>query len=163
MKRTTRRLLTLLAALALLGAACGDSDDDGDDTPATTAAAEAGDGVEMAPASITADAQESDGTTVVVASITLPSPGFIAVHGDGDGGPGPVIGHSDLLPAGESTDVEVTLDEPLSGDATIWPMAHIDVDGDGVYEFLPPEETTDGPALTEEGDVAVVPAEVTVG
>lgn len=37
-----------------------------------------------------------------------------AVHGNADGGPGPVIGHSELFPAGTSTEVVVTLDEPLT-------------------------------------------------
>ena len=134
-----------------------DDDHSGDD------AMEDGDGPATMPASITADAQDSDGTTVVVASITLPAPGFIAVHGDGGGSPGPVIGHSDLLPEGESTEVSITLDTPLAETGDVYPMAHIDINDNGVYEFNPPEETVDAPALTEAGDVAVVPATVTVG
>jgi plastocyanin len=115
----------------------------------------------MEPASVTFDAQESEGTTITVVSVELPSPGFVAVHADGGGSPGPVIGHSDLLPAGTSTDVAITLDEPLTVDTALFPMAHIDTDGNGLYEFGA-VEGVDGPALTADGDVAVVTADVTV-
>ena len=115
--------------------------------------------VAMGPAEITFEAQDSDGTTITVASITLPSPGYIAVHGNLDGGPGPVVGHSDLLPAGTSTNVVVTLDEPLGATDMLFPMAHIDVNGNGEYEF--PGE--DLPATTADGGIAVVGALVTVG
>ncbi len=114
------------------------------------------------PSALQADPQTSDGTTIVVASVELPAPGFIAVHADADGAPGPVIGHSDLLPAGTSTDVEVTLDTPLDGSATVWPMVHIDMDGDGVYTFMPPDNAIDVPGLTADGDVAVIPVEIEV-
>jgi hypothetical protein len=116
----------------------------------------------MSPAEVVFDAQTSDGTSIVVASVTLPSPGFIAVHGNADGGPGPVIGHSELLPAGTSTKVVVTLDEPLTATDLVFPMAHIDVDGNGEYGFIPPDITIDLPATTADGAVAVVGAEVTV-
>ena len=160
MRKSTRSLAALFAVLVLIAAACGD-----DEPEADTAAAddEMADEVALAPAAVVAEAQDSDGSSVVVASVTLPSPGFIAMHGDGGGSPGPVIGHSDLLPAGESIDVVVMLDTPLTESGVVFPMVHIDVDGDGVYEFFPPDETTDGPGLTDAGDVAVVPAEIAVG
>ncbi len=109
-------------------------------------------------AAIEADDRESDGTTVVIASVTLPEGGFVVIHSDQAGAPGPVIGHSDALPAGTSTDVEVTLDQPLTGPATVWPMAHVD-DGNGSYEF----PGADVPATDAEGKVVVLPINVTVG
>ncbi len=164
------RFPILLLTFALFAAACS-SDSDGAATTTTdgaggetTAASSDGDAAPpTTPASITAEDQTSDGSTIVVASITLPAPGFIAVHGDAGGSPGPVIGHSDLLPAGESTDVSITLDEALTASGPVFPMAHIDINDNGVYEFNPPDETTDSPATTEAGDVAVVPAQITVG
>ncbi|HSM02349.1 MAG TPA: cupredoxin domain-containing protein [Acidimicrobiia bacterium] len=158
-----RRVTALVIPVVLIVAACGDDDATTTTTPTTIAptttvsAAPA-----MSPAEVVFEDQASDGATIVVASVTLPSPGFIAVHGNADGAPGPVIGYSDLLPAGTSTDVGITLDDPLEATDLVFPMAHIDVDGDGVYEFFPPEETVDGPALTADGDVAVVGGEVTV-
>ena len=167
-----RSLLAVGVAATLVLAACGGDDDDdasSDTTSGTTegpaeepaeSSVDAG-AVAMQPASVTFDAQDSDGTMIVVASVELPADGFIAVHGDGGGSPGPVVGHSDLLPAGTSTDVMVMLDAPLEADTTLYPMAHIDTDGNGVYEFGS-VEGVDGPALTADGDVAVVGADVTV-
>lgn len=162
---------TICAALILVVAACGGSDATDttsapEETTATTAVAEttttAPPGPATAPAEVVFEDQESDGTEIVVASVTLPSPGFIGVHGNDGGAPGPVVGHSDLLPAGTSTDVTVTLDTPLESTDLIFPMAHIDVNENGEYEFMPPDEVTDGPASTADGEVAVVGAEVTV-
>lgn len=56
----------------------------------------------------------------------------------------------------------VTLDMTVTESAVVFPMAHIDMDGDDVYEFFPLDETTDLPATAEEGKVAVVPANITI-
>ncbi len=126
----------------------------GDDAGATN-------GPAMQPASITFDAQISDGTTITVANVELPAAGFIAVHSDGGGSPGPVIGVSDLLPAGASSDVSIMLAEPLTADSTVFPMVHIDTNTNGVYEFGT-VDGADGPGVTADGDVAVVGGAVTV-
>jgi hypothetical protein len=162
----SKYVIAATAVLAIVVAAC-DAETEATTTTAagagpTTSAVEA-EGPPTAPSALTAETQESDGTTIVVASVTLPAPGFIAVHGDDAGSPGPVVGHSDLLPAGESTDVTVTLDEPLTESGTLWPMVHIDINDNGEYEFFPPDETIDGPGVDDAGDVAVIPVEVTVG
>ena len=164
-----RRSIVVLFALGLLLAACG-----GDDVSETTTTTEAvattagptpsttEAGPAISPAEVVFEDQESDGSSIVVASVSLPSPGFIAVHGNADGGPGPVIGNSELLPAGVSTDVVVELDSPLATSDLVFPMAHIDMDGDGVYEFMPPDNAIDIPATTSDGSVAVVGGEVIV-
>ncbi len=166
----TRYLIALLA-LALVVAACGSgsADDEAAETtqaPGTTTTAVASEPETAAPATAPAEvvfaAQSSDGSSILVASVTLPSGGFIAVHASADGAPGPVVGHSDLLPAGTSTDVVVVLDEPLAATGVLFPMAHIDMDGDGVYTFAPPDNAIDIPAATADGGIAVVGAEVTV-
>ena len=41
--------------------------------------------------------------------------------------------------------------------------AHVDVDGDGDYYFMPPDIAIDLPASTADGAIAVVGAEVTIG
>lgn len=158
-----RRLALMVSAFALVAVACADTAVDETTTAETTATTEeAAEGPAVAPAEVVFEAQTSDGTSIVVASVTLPSPGFIGVHSNADGGPGPVIGHSELLPAGTSTDVVVTLDEPLTATDLLFPMVHIDFDQDGEYDFFPPDITDDIPGQTESGDVAVVGAEVTV-
>lgn len=166
-----RRLTVTFAVLAVVLAACATSEDTTTAPVDTTAAPEAttaAPGDEAAdpatsPAEVVFEDQSSDGATIVVASVTLPAAGFIAVHGNADGGPGPVVGHSELLPAGTTTDVVITLDTPLAETDLLFPMAHIDMDQDGVYTFFPPDDVIDGPATTADGDVAVVGAEVTVG
>lgn len=162
-----KRITAAVLGLGLLLAACG-----GDDTAETTTTEEQSTTTEappatepappISPAEVVFEAQDSDGNSVVVGSVTLPAPGFIAVHSNADGAPGPVIGNSDLLPEGTSTDVIVQLDTPLESTDMLFPMAHIDMDGNGVYEFAPPDNAIDIPALTADDAVAVVGAEVTV-
>ncbi len=152
------RLAVLLVGLGLIAAACSSTTD----TTTTTTAEVADLTPATGPAAITVEDQMSDGTTIVIRSVELPSAGFIAVHADNGGSPGAVIGHSALLPAGTSRDVVVTLDTPLEGTSVVWPMAHIDVDGDGEYTFAPPDNAIDVPAITADGNVAVAPAAVTL-
>jgi hypothetical protein len=159
--------LGALSALTLIVAACTPA---GEPEPATTTDAppqattteRMDEGPATSPAEIVFEAQSSDGTSIVVASVTLPAPGFVAVHSNADGKPGAVIGNSELLPAGTSTDVVVTLDQPLEATDMVFPMVHIDIDGDGEYTFAPPYDLVDTPATTADGGVAVTGAEVTV-
>ncbi len=155
-----------IVVIAVVLAACSDTEDTTTTTaPAeeTTTVAPEAEAPATAPADIVFEAQESDGSSIVVASVTLPAAGFIAVHSNADGGPGAIIGHSDLLQAGTTTDVVVVLDTPLAATDLLFPMVHIDIDGDGVYTFEPPDNAVDTPGATAGGDIAVVGAEVTVG
>ena len=161
-----KQLISLVAALTLFGAACGSDDDSADTTAAsgaadtTTAATDAPDDTitepVTGPATISASDQSGDGTTVSVASVSLPTDGFVVVHADGGGSPGPILGWSDLLPAGDNTDVVVELQEPLTESAIVYPMAHVGANGNGEYEFMPPDVTIDVPATTADGAVAVL-------
>jgi hypothetical protein len=139
-----KKIALVVIAVALVGAACSTTED----TTTTTATLEA---PPTGPSSVTFEDQDSDGASVVIASVTLPADGFIAVHADNNGSPGAVIGHSDLLSAGDSTDVTVTLDEAITESTTLWPMAHIDIDRDGQYTFEPPDNAIDVPGHTADG------------
>lgn len=185
-----KRVLAILFAITLVAAACGDDDAadtataDADETAPAAADASSEDEAaedemtdeemaqmddeEMAapmtgPAEIAADDQTGDGSTVLIASVTLPGAGFVAIHSDGDGGPGPVIGHSDLLPAGESLDIVVTLDTMIDAETTLFPMLHIDANENGEYDFAPPDVTDDVPATKADDAVAVLPINYTIG
>ena len=163
-----KRLLVVALAVVLFAAACSDDSDtsatdDSTETDDSEAEDESATDPVTGPASISASNQTGDGTTVVVDTLTLPVEGFIVIHGDNGGAPGAVIGHSDLLPAGESTDIEVVLDTPLEQAGMVFPMAHVDANGNGIYEFAPPDEVTDVPALTADGAVAVLGVEYSIG
>lgn len=146
----------LLVGVGVVTAACSSSPETAESTT-TVATAEA---PATSPSSLEADEQASDGATIVIKTVNLPTDGFIAVHADAEGSPGAVIGHSDLLSAGENTDVTVTLDEALTESSVVWPMIHIDMDGDGEYTFAPPDNAVDVPGITDEGDVAVIPVQI---
>ncbi len=166
---SARRVAPAIFAIALLAASCGSDDADSSttDAPVATDVAPPTDAPAPAepvtgPATIAADDQTGDGATVAVASVNLPTAGFVVIHADGGGSPGAILGWSDLLPAGDSTDVVVTLESPIDASATVFPMAHVDANGNGEYEFMPPEVTIDVPATTADGGVAVLPVDYEV-
>jgi hypothetical protein len=90
--------------------------------------------IAQATDAVTASDQESDGASVVVAGVTAAAPGWIVIHIDSGGSPGPVLGQS-AVAAGDNTDVVVALDPPLEGDTTLWAMLHVDEGVVGEYEF----------------------------
>jgi hypothetical protein len=93
----------------------------------------------------------------MVASVTITgADGFVVVHSDANGSPGPVLGHV-AIDEGTSTNVRVTLDTPLTTDATVWPMLHVDAGTAGTYEF----PGADGPVSDASG-VVVRPLDYTV-
>ena len=98
-----RTHLTVLAALfafvALVSVGCGKSKTKTSSSTSTTAAAGA-----TAQGSINVADQTSDGTKLTIASVTItnaPNGGWIALHIDSGGKPGPVMGKVHI-PAGSS-------------------------------------------------------------
>ncbi|PSP85258.1 PGF-CTERM sorting domain-containing protein [Halobacteriales archaeon QS_6_64_34] len=117
-------------------------------------------------ASIGFESQSTDGESVTVESVTLQDGGFVTIHDatllDGETF-GSIRGTSMYLPPGTSENVTITLDEPLSEDTTLIPMAHRDTDGDEAYTFEESSGNADGPYATTFAPGAVVaPAPVTV-
>jgi hypothetical protein len=88
--------------------------------------------------------------TVTIASVTAQADGWLVIHSDEDGGPGPVLGQT-LVPAGTSTNVVVELSDTT---ADLWPMLHVDTGEVGTYEFGT-VEGADGPVVVD-GTVATV-------
>lgn len=138
--------MVVLAAAAACGSAA---------TPTGTATVRRGPWQSAgSPASyyLRAASQPSDGRSLVVDTVTLArGRGFVAVHSDGDGAPGPVIGVSTLLPKGTSHDVVVTLTRPVPPGTTVFPMVHV-ADGSGTRFTYP---RGDPPAVVK-GLVVVV-------
>lgn len=109
------------------------------------AMADAGD-VDAGPLvpSVTADDQNLTdlSTVVVVAEVVSEGAGWIVIHEDASGAPGPAIGHA-AVSAGTNTDVSVTLDRPAV-DETLHAMLHVDAGAAGTYEF----PGADAPVMT---------------
>lgn len=101
--------------------------------------------------------QSGDGTSITVASATITgADGFVVVHLDEGGAPGPILGHA-AIPEGTSTDVQVPLDETLTSDVTVWPMLHVDAGTLGTYEF-PGADTP----VSVDGSVVMAPLDFTL-
>lgn len=129
---TKHRTMSLIIGLTLAGslAACGGSDE------ASAGSDQAASGSSDAPSgTVSASDQDGDGTTLKVDSVDLEGveQGWIAVHSDVDGKPGPVVGTAEVQ-QGANSDVVVTLDETVATGA-FWPMLHIDDSELGTYEF----------------------------
>lgn len=91
----------------------------------------------------------ADGTPVtdvapvlVAQSVLAEVDGFLVVHTEAEGGPGPVAGFAPVS-AGINHNVEVTLAQ-LPPTAVLWPMLHVDTGTVGEYEFGT-VEGADGP------------------
>ncbi|MGB7339984.1 MAG: hypothetical protein WBC91_13905 [Phototrophicaceae bacterium] len=90
--------------------------------------------------------------SVTASSVLSEGAGWLVIHADNDGAPGPVLGQT-LVEAGLNTDVVVELE----GDITpvLFPMLHVDTGEAGVYEFGT-VEGADGPVFVNE-QVVVFP------
>jgi hypothetical protein len=75
--------------------------------------------------------------TVTVASVFSDGPGWIVIHADENGAPGPVIGHS-AVDDGPNLDVSVAI---TTAEATelLYAMLHTDAGDVGTYEFPGPD------------------------
>jgi hypothetical protein len=107
--------------------------------------------------SLVAADQTSNGKAVKIPEAYLKAKGYIAIHADAGGAPGPVLGASDLLDAGEVKNVRVKLKTPIDKSADVWPMIHIEDNGNTTYDF----PNGDAPA-TVGGQVVMVKVRVTL-
>jgi hypothetical protein len=103
--------------------------------------------------------QTSDGKSVMVASVAIEAGGkggWIALHQDADGKPGPVKYYV-AVPAGKSSNITI----PTPGGITTgayWPMLHVDDSVIGTYEF----PQTQGADLPAKADAMIVMKKITV-
>lgn len=77
--------------------------------------------------------QEAAGGTVTVERVASNGPGWIVIHADADGKPGPVIGYA-AVADGENSDVTVEIDS-AAVTPVLYAMLHVDEGEVGVYEF----------------------------
>jgi hypothetical protein len=124
-------------------------------------------------ATVAFEDQETDGTTVTVDSVTIPEPGYVAIHDSSlleDNVVGSVIGVSGYLEPGTYENVTVTLfDVPggefnetaLTGDGVLIAMPHQETGDNQTYDFVRTDGAEDGP-FTIDGQAVVDEAIVTV-
>lgn len=150
-------------ALGLIATACGNDEETAGTGGGTTppAASPSASPTSFGNAStflLVAADQSSDGKTLVIDQAVFNGQnGFVAIHSDSGGAPGPVIGVTNLLDAGTHDDITITLTQPIEASATVFPMLHTDSDKDGKYTFPGP----DGPAMVD-NKVVVFPIKITV-
>lgn len=88
--------------------------------------------------SVTAADQAISNGSVVVAEVNATQDGWIAVHIDQGGKPGPVIGHA-AAPKGKTSNLVVKLEQDVPVGGKLWPMLHVDAGKIGTYEFPGPD------------------------
>ncbi len=98
-----------------------------------------------------ADQSLGEGDSVTIAEVVSDVPGWIVIHTQADGGPGPIIGFAPVA-AGENSQVVVTIDAAAATE-TLYAMLHIDAGVTGEYEFPGP----DAPAMDAAGNVVTPP------
>src|SRR5690606_34669154 len=90
--------------------------------------------------------------TVTIANIYSEGPGWLVIHADGGGSPGPVIGYR-ALSSGASQNLEVGIDA-AQATPVLYAMLHTDTGEVGVYEFGT-VEGADGPVRVN--DAVITP------
>ncbi|WP_436344851.1 DUF7282 domain-containing protein [Natronorubrum sp. FCH18a] len=114
-------------------------------------------------ASIAFADQDGDGESVTVDSVDLSEGGFVAIYaGDTAADPNGVIGVSSYLDAGEHTDVEIDLEEPIEGDQPLVAVAHHDTTDDESFQYAASDGEEDEPYVTGAGAPVLDTALVTV-
>lgn len=162
MKTFPKALSAAALAAGLAGlTACGGSTEPAAAPSASAPAPTSSAAAAPAAATGTLDAtdQTSDGKSVTVDSVSIDAGGkggWIALHQDMDGKPGPVK-YFVAVPAGSSSDVSIPTPDGITTGA-FWPMLHVDDSVIGTYEF--PE--TEGADLPAKADAMIVMKKITV-
>jgi plastocyanin len=98
------------------------------------------------------DQQVIDGT-VLVPEAVIATPGWLVIHADQNGSPGPVLGYTPLQ---EGTNQEVVIELDMGEvTSTLYAMLHQDTGEAGVYEFPDAD-----PPVTADDSVVVKPFQV---
>jgi uncharacterized surface protein with fasciclin (FAS1) repeats len=79
-----------------------------------------------------------EGQSVFIPELFATQDGWVVIHLDDGGVPGPVIGY-EFVEAGPHFGLEVSLDEIQTEDTVLWAMLHVDEGVAGEYEFPGPD------------------------
>ncbi len=89
--------------------------------------------------------EQRPGKTIIASQVHLATPGFVVIHEDADGKPGAILGASALLPAGDSSQVKITVARPTHDGEKLHGMLHSDTDENHTYSVA------DEPVLSRGG------------
>ncbi len=112
--------------------------------------------INIAPSLTLEDQALADGS-ITIHKALIDAAGWIAIHSDNEGAPGPVIATA-LVHPGANWDVVIPVDAAQAG-ARVFPMLHYDTGALGAYEFGT-VEGADGPVFVGE-TVIVSPLNIT--
>ncbi len=130
--------------------------EDGKEVASAFRAAEFGVPATMSEASIEAGDQPL-GESVMIAKAVAPSDAFVVVHrARADGMPGERVGYAPVK-AGETSNIEVKLDEEIDGRTTLLAAVHADRGVTGTLEFdmEDPVASPDQPFFVDDMEVAI--------
>jgi hypothetical protein len=111
----------------------------------------------IAPALVMSDQAAVDGM-INITNALMDGPGWLALHSDNGGQPGPVVATAQLHP-GANWNVKLALPEGTAAGTVFFPMLHYDTGEAGVYEFGT-VDGADAPVFVG-GNVIVGPLTVT--
>ncbi|HEC23774.1 MAG TPA: hypothetical protein ENI95_12750 [Chloroflexi bacterium] len=160
MKKKTARLYPLsvlsIGLLVLLAACAGQQATEAPPAEEPPAAGEESGEEEMSGEVTNAveveDQALGEGHTVTIARVVSDTPGWLVIHADNEGAPGPILGFAPVE-AGENTDVVVEIDASRATE-TLYAMLHVDAGTAGEFEFPDGEDV---PARDAEGNVVTPP------
>ncbi|MDX2163599.1 MAG: hypothetical protein SF162_19950 [bacterium] len=104
------------------------------------------------------DGQTANPPRILVSGVLSNGPGFVVIHADNEGAPGPVLTQV-AVPSGYSQNVEIPFPADIAITPVVWPMLHVDDNTVGTYEFGS-VEGADGPVRDEAGNVITFPINI---
>jgi len=78
-------------------------------------------------------ADQRPGVTLKATLVHLEKPGYVVIHENLDGAAGDIVGHSDIIAAGEHNNIPVTMTKEFIPGTLLFAMLHTD-DGDGEWQ-----------------------------
>ncbi len=112
------------------------------------------------PGDLVFENQRVEGTFLTVASVTMPDDGWVVARVDQGGGPGEIIGVSEILSKGVIATVPVPFFVPITEDTSVHITIHIDFDRDEIFTYEAPDSFIDEIATFANGETATVIATI---
>lgn len=101
------------------------------------------------------DQSLGEDNTVVIAGVVSDTPGWMVIHADDGGKPGPIVGRAQVG-LGDNSDVLVEIDA-AAATGTLYAMLHVDAGTEGEFEF---PGGVDVPATDAAGQIVTPPFQV---